>query len=127
MGPKVLQFLPHLTNRNHAPRLARTVTSCKCYLLTAPYWQGMCSPSFKGKMQRVEHPLTVKLAISDEKRQIHQILHPAIRRVSRKRVGVNLLGELLFPRDDQHTRLLDSCKPEPVMALDGFERLYHYI
>ena len=48
-------------------------------------------------MQRICDSCAVKSAIADEQRQIHEVLHSAILGTSQQRVGVNLLGELLFP------------------------------
>src|SRR5271154_3288127 len=87
----------------------------------------MRPPPIKGQMHRAAHPSPVKLVVCNQQSQIHQILHPGIRRASRKRISMNFLGELLFPRDHLYRWLLDSCKSEPVSALDNIERLYDYI
>src|ERR1019366_4287892 len=58
---------------------------------TQACWQSVSPPSIKGQMQCVDHSPPVKLVVCDQKSQIHQILHPTIRRASRKRVSVNLL------------------------------------
>src|SRR5579864_9100731 len=87
----------------------------------------MCAPSFKGETQCVESQRPVKPIISDKKRQIDQILHPAVRRASRKRICVNLFCVLLLSRDHLHSRLFDASEAKPVRALDGFERSHYDI
>jgi len=79
-------------------------------------------PSFKGKTQCGESLRPVEPIIPGEKRQIYQILHPAVERASRECIGVNLFCVLLLSRDHPHAWLLDACESKPVKALDSFER-----
>ena len=82
----------------------------------------MCAPSFKGETQCVESHRPVKPIISGKKRQIEQILHPAVRRASRKRICVNFFCVLLLSGDHLHSRLFDASEAKQVRAFDGFER-----
>ena len=87
----------------------------------------MCSSSLEGKTQGLQNPLLIQTTRSDQKSQVHQVLHSTVRSVPRERVGVNLLGELLFARDRPNPRRFDAGESQPVPADDGLKRLHNHI
>ena len=59
----------------------------------------MRASSLESNLYRFLYSLPGEFAGFDKKRQIHQVLHPTVGTASRKRVGMEFLGELLLARN----------------------------
>jgi len=85
----------------------------------------MCSPLLECESNRIHHPILSEVSESYQQYQIDEILHSAVGRDARERVGMELLRKLLFARDHPNQRTPNSGKLQPVPAPDCLQRLHH--
>ncbi len=89
--------------------------------------QLVCPSSVEGQPQGNQNPLLIQFTRSNQESQVHQVLHPAVRGVARKRIGMDLLSELLFAGNHLSAHRFDSSEPQPVPADDRLQRLHNNI
>src|SRR5438034_7665466 len=78
-------------------------------------------------MQCLRNSLPLEFAGSHQQHQVNEIFHSAVDAVSRERVRMEFLSELLLLRNHLDQRTANTGKTKPVSALDDLHGLHYRI
>jgi hypothetical protein len=87
----------------------------------------MCSASLERCIHSGTHALGGWHLVLEDQNEIHEIPHATVRRLAWARVRVKLFRPVLFDGERRDHNRRYPGEPEPVFALDAFERLEDFV